>query len=149
MGESDDKLIFEYLEGNKDAFNILVTRHLKSVLNFAYRVTGNRDDAEDISQETFLKLWKNLKNFDPTKKFRTWLFTITRNSATDLLRKRRGINFSDLENEDGKNPIESLLIDNSPIPEELLVRAEKKNSLDKLLTQLSPIYQELLLLRYT
>ena len=59
MENSDQEIIIEYLNGNKEAFTEIVNRYLKVVYNFIYRLVGNEKTAEDITQEVFLKIWKN------------------------------------------------------------------------------------------
>jgi len=116
-------------------FEQLMVQYLSPVYNFAYRLTGDIDSATDITQETFIKVWKNLKRFDRTKSFKPWLFAITRNTAIDWLRQRRGIPFSDLGNgDDGK--FENNLPDALPLPDELFRRAELASLLDHALIEL-------------
>ena len=92
----DKQLIVEYLKGDEKALETLFSRYLKPIYTFVYRLTGNAQDAEDISQEVFVKVWKNLKKYDDTRSFKTWLFTIAKNTAYDLLRKNKEIVFSDI-----------------------------------------------------
>ena len=88
MKKSDNEIIIQYLNGDKDAFTEIVNRYLKLIYNFTYRLVGNEKVAEDISQEVFLKAWKNIKKFDLEKNFKTWIFSIAKNTAIDYLRKR-------------------------------------------------------------
>lgn len=66
---SDAQLIAAYLKGDEKAFEILVKRYLKPIYSFIYKNIGNPEAAEDITQETFVKVWKNLKKFKHDKKF--------------------------------------------------------------------------------
>jgi ABC-type antimicrobial peptide transport system permease subunit len=75
---TDADLILAACDGDDTAFNELVQRHVQSVYTFCLRYTGSKEDA-------FVKAWRNLKKFDTKKSFRTWLFTIAKNSATGLL----------------------------------------------------------------
>lgn len=83
-------LISRAAKGDEDAFSTLMERYEKLVFNLAYQYTQNREDAADVSQEVFLKLWRTLPSFRGESSFTTWLFRITQNSALDLLRKRSG-----------------------------------------------------------
>lgn len=83
-------LISRAAKGDEDAFSTLMERYEKLVFNLAYQYTQNREDAADVSQEVFLKLWRTLPSFRGESSFTTWLFRITQNSALDLLRKRAG-----------------------------------------------------------
>ncbi len=74
--------------GNKHAFEMLIRRHQRSVLNFIFRLMGNRIDAEDLTQELFLRIWKAAGTYKPAAKFTTWLYRI----ATNLcINKQRAI----------------------------------------------------------
>ena len=148
MEKTDDQLITEYLGGEETAFALLVTRHLKRVYNFAYRLSDNAEDAEDIAQETFLKAWRNLKKYQHGRSFKAWLFRIAHNTAIDLLRKKKEYMLSSFENEEGENPLLDNLMDPEPLPDQLVERAEDKKLVDSLLDKLSPLYREVLLLRY-
>jgi len=146
--KTDKQLVADYLEGNEKALNELIARHLKSVYNFVYRMARNAQDAEDITQETFIKMWKNLKRYDQSQNFRTWLFTIARNTAIDALRKKKSFVFSDFEIADGKNPFLDTLADPAPLPDELAARAERQTLFGSALGKLSPAYQEVFALHH-
>ena len=74
--DSDQKLIADYLGGDEKALEILIYRYLKPIYSFVYRYVGNEQEAEDITQEIFVKAWRNLKKFNQNKSFKTWIFTI-------------------------------------------------------------------------
>lgn len=148
MEKTDKQLIFDYLRGDENSFRDLIRRHLKSVYNFVYRLAGNAKDSEDITQEVFLKVWKNIKRYDQDRGFKTWLFTIARNTSIDWLRKKRNLVFSDFDNEEGGNAIIDELADLAPLPDEIFKKSEDKKFFDELLNKLSPVYKEVLLLRY-
>src|ERR1700733_2556258 len=94
---SDNDLVLQYRSGNKKAFEALVERYFAHVFNFITRYTSDQVAAEDIVQETFVKVWKNIKKFDETKNFKSWLFTIARNTSLDWLRKKKAVPFSSFE----------------------------------------------------
>ena len=96
MEITDKQLIDDYLNGNDAAFALLVQRQINPVYNFVYRLVRNTQDAEDITQETFVKMWKNLKRYNQDQNFKTWLFTIARNTAIDSLRKKKSFVFEQL-----------------------------------------------------
>ncbi len=75
--------------GNQQAFRVLVERHSRLVFRLAYRMTGNEQDAEDLVQESFLRAYKQLHNFDERAAFGTWLHRICVNCSLDLLRARK------------------------------------------------------------
>lgn len=96
MDKPDLFLAERSLGGDAEAFAALVRRYAKPLYAFAYRYAHSADEAEDIVQESFIKAWRNLKKFNPDKKFSTWLFAITKNTALDALKKRRAVAFSEI-----------------------------------------------------
>lgn len=87
MSKMPDKvLVLQALQGDKSSFRQIVEQTQSMVYNVAYRFLRNQHDAEDISQEVYLRLFKNLKNYNPTIKLSTWLYTITTNCCLDVLK---------------------------------------------------------------
>lgn len=86
---SDHELVSGCLRGEDGCFDELVDRYEKPVYNLAYRVSGSTDDAEDITQSAFIKVYENLKTFDPHRKFFSWLYRIALNEALNFKRSRR------------------------------------------------------------
>ncbi|MBI4607691.1 MAG: sigma-70 family RNA polymerase sigma factor [Candidatus Rokubacteria bacterium] len=80
----------ELKAGRLSAFRALYERHYRAVFTFLLRSLGNRSTAEDLLQETFLRVFAHREDYRPTAAFRTWLFTIARNLLIDQLRQRRG-----------------------------------------------------------
>jgi RNA polymerase sigma-70 factor (ECF subfamily) len=87
----DITLIDQVRSGDDDAFRLLVERHSRAIYRSAYRITGNAADADDVVQETFLRAYRALGNFDSRATFTTWLHRIAINCSLDLIdsRKRR------------------------------------------------------------
>src|SRR3989344_8556837 len=149
MERNDQKLIVDYLNGDDGAIAFLIDRHLKGVFNFIRRLAGNREEAEDITQETFLKMWRNLKKYRLGENFKTWLFTIARNTAINYMRKKRNFAFSDFEDDKGENALTESLTDTEPLPDEIFAKAEEKKLLEYALDKLSLPHRETILLYYT
>src|SRR5690606_21882743 len=84
----DSGLVAQFLAGEKRAFSELVGRDQVRLLNFLYRTIGDRDRAEDLVQETFVRVYRHLHRFDQSKKFSTWVYTIASNLAKNELRNR-------------------------------------------------------------
>jgi len=84
----DAALVESYLEGSQRAFQVLADRYHDRLLNFIYRTVGDRDRSEDLVQETFVRVYRHLHRFDPSKKFSTWIYTIASNLAKNELRNR-------------------------------------------------------------
>lgn len=84
----EGELIRAARDGDVEAVNELVRRKREQVVRIAYQVTGDWDDAIDVSQGVFLRLWKGLRRYDPARRFDTWLYRITVNAAIDFVRAR-------------------------------------------------------------
>lgn len=89
MQQSEETLINSCRTGNPQAFEALVARHEKTAFNLALRMTGSMEDAQDITQEAFIKVYTGLRQFRGDAAFSTWLFRIVSNMCLDELRKRR------------------------------------------------------------
>jgi RNA polymerase sigma-70 factor (ECF subfamily) len=89
MEETEAAALARAKAGDKDGFRLLVERHSRSVFRLAYRLTGNSEDAEDVVQETFLRAYKQLQNFESRASFGTWLYRIAANYSLDLIRSRK------------------------------------------------------------
>jgi len=84
---SDEQLMLMFRYGNRAAFELLFEKHRGVVYNFALRMTGDRHAAEDICQESFLRVVGAAATYEPTARFRTWLFRIVRNCCVDGFRQ--------------------------------------------------------------
>ncbi len=88
--EPDDRELVQTIRaGDADAFETLVRRKTSKVYALCYRVIGNAEDAKDISQLVFLKLWENLEKYDPAYAFDTWLYRMVTNVAIDFMRNKQ------------------------------------------------------------
>ena len=88
--EPDDRQLVETIRhGDTDAFETLVRRKTSKVYALCYRIIGNAEDAKDISQLVFLKLWENLEKYDPQYAFDTWLYRMVTNVAIDFMRNKQ------------------------------------------------------------
>jgi RNA polymerase sigma-70 factor, ECF subfamily len=148
--KTDEEIVFSYKNGDEGALKILIDRYAFSLYNFVARL-ANKNEAGDIVQETFIKMWKNMRRFDGEKaSFKTWIFTIARNSTTDFLRKKRSLLFSDLDKNNEKDtasfalniPTEDLL------PDLALQKLQDSQFLNKILEKLRLDYREVLVLHY-
>jgi RNA polymerase sigma-70 factor, ECF subfamily len=84
------RLIIRAKAGDKTAFDQIINNHQRKVISLAWRLLGNREDARDAAQETFLRVYKSFGRFDPAQDFNGWLYRIAVNVCRDLARKRRG-----------------------------------------------------------
>jgi RNA polymerase sigma-70 factor (ECF subfamily) len=118
----EKELIEKYLKGDDKALEVLISKYLKPVYSFIFGYVQNQQDAEDLTQETFLKMWRNLKKFKKEKNFKSWLFTIAKNTCFDFLRKKKGSLILNIENLE-------IIADFTPSLIEML---EKENLMEKL-----------------
>lgn len=148
MAETEDeKLVTLYLQGDQIAFEILVKKYTTLIYNFVGQFVGYGATAEDIVQETFIKVWKNLKKFDQTKKFKPWLYRIARNTTFDYLRKHK-IDFS-LEALDEKEDSQDYYFpDSKPDAFEQIISAQSRQEIFDFVSKLPAIYATVLKLYY-
>ncbi len=145
----DSQLIADSIHGNQTAFAVLLERHLGGVYKFAYRYTKNADDAEDIAQEAFVRVWKNLGKFDQTKQFKTWLFTIAKNAALDIIKKKRPLLFSQMEREeDSLDAVLAPYLSGPELPDAIFERSLLRSDLAGALEKLPDGYRTVLAMRY-
>jgi RNA polymerase sigma-70 factor (ECF subfamily) len=88
MGDVDQQAIRRILGGDRDAYGVLMERHFATVFRIAFRITGNHHDAEETTQEAFLRAYDKLPGFRQTSGFGTWVYRIAMNCAFDLVRRR-------------------------------------------------------------
>ena len=88
-GPSDSEIISQVLKGDHNAYALLVERYKSYVFTLTFRFTKNREDAEEVSQDIFVKAYRSLADFKGTAKFSTWLYTIVNTTCITFLRKRR------------------------------------------------------------
>ena len=123
LERTDEQLIAAYFKCDERVLNELVHRNLQMVYNFVHRFAGNTGDAEDITQEVFVKVRSHLKSFHSGANFKTWLFTIAHRTAIDWLRKR--IVFSDMNSKDD-DVFSETIADTELLPGELFAWADGK-----------------------
>lgn len=141
----DKKLIQQYLKGDQLALEILFKKYLKPIYSFSYKNVGNSAEAEDITQEVFVKVWKNIKKFDQKKSFKPWIFQISKNTSIDFLRKKKSIPFSKFENERGQN----VLLENiAAVPVNLIGSLSDKKVLAAAMQGLNDKEQKIINLRH-
>lgn len=146
--EQETAVIQSVLDGDVNAFETLVKEYEKNVYNLALRMTGNSEDAADMSQEAFIKAYNSLSSFRGDSKFSVWLYRIVSNVCLDYLRSRTRKPTVSLstENDDGEE-VELDIADESQSPELLLDRSLTRDAVRRGLAALPPDHREILLLR--
>lgn len=151
LSEREDRdLVIAALAGDNASFSLLVERYVSPIYKFSYRYVRNGPDAEDIAQETFLRVWKNLKKFDQSRNFKTWLFTIAKNASLDFLKKKKTLSFSLLG--EGDDAIEAVLAPYVAIADTsdaAFDRGLLKKNFDTVLARLPERYRDVMIMRYT
>jgi len=146
--QSDEALVAATKRGDAQAFEELVLRHRQRVLALAQRITKNREDAEDVAQESFHKAFLHLDAFQEKSRFSTWLTRIAMNQAFMLLRRRRGVIEVLPESPDeGLKPCAEAFVDHSPNPEESYLRRERTELLTDAINRLGSTIRTTILLR--
>jgi RNA polymerase sigma-70 factor, ECF subfamily len=144
---SDEALVEEVLAGNGGEFETLVRRHQSAVYAFLLRMVRDAEEAADIAQEVFLKVFSNLEQFNPQYRFKTWLFRIAANAAVDRRRRaRKDRGLARVENDDENGGIQ--LASRGPSPHEMLSERETRERLEVALSGLPQAYRRVILLRY-
>jgi RNA polymerase sigma-70 factor (ECF subfamily) len=135
------ELIELALDGDRDSFSQLMHRYAGAVYGLAYRMLGNAQDAEDASQEIFLRAYANLARFDRSRRFSTWLLSIASNHCVDRLRRQR---YSWLTLDD----VAYTLPDTQRGPEAQALQQEQRKTVQRALEQLPENYRLVTVLRY-
>ena len=146
--EQELAVIRRVQRGDTDAFEALVAAYEKNVFNVALQMTGNREDAQDMTQEAFLKAYSSLSSFRGDSKFSSWLYRIVSNVCLDFKRRqgRRPSSALTVEDDEGEN-IQLDIADESQSPEALLERKMTREAVRAGLQQLPDEQRQILLLR--
>lgn len=130
------------LHGDADGFMHLIELYQKPVFNLCYRMLGNREDAEDAAQETFLRAYHHLQKYDRKRAFATWLLSIAAHHCIDQLRKNRVnlVSLEDLVLGDISDPL--------PNPERKVVQKDEQQKVQKILLQLSELDRAAIIFYY-
>jgi RNA polymerase sigma-70 factor (ECF subfamily) len=138
--------------GDQAAFGRLVVAYQTPVYNLAYRMLGNRDEAEEAAQEAFLRAYTRLGTYDPQRPFRSWLLSIVSHYCIDRLRRRRimWLSFEDEIAAPGESDelADARLASSSPNPEAVIAQREQEAQIQQLLATLSPTDRAAITLRY-
>lgn len=137
--------------GDKKAFAQIVAEFQTPVFNLAFRMLGNRSDAEDAAQETFLRAYAQLKSYNPEQSFSTWLLSIASHYCIDRLRRRKflWVSFDEPQmDESGSSEGSVALVDDDPSPEQQALAHEREAQVQAGLQKLAPSYRLVVVLKY-
>ncbi|MGM9552888.1 MAG: RNA polymerase sigma factor [Faecousia sp.] len=144
----EKKIIRKAAAGSAEAFEALVLQYQTPIYNLCLRITGNPEDAADMTQESFLKAWRSLDSFHFEAAFSTWLYRLASNTCLDFLRstkRRRALSLT-VEDESGESQLLDLP-DPAPTPEAALLTNEENALLSAAMGQLDPEQRRILTLR--
>ena len=149
MHSIEENLIKKVKKGDRDAFAELVELYKDKVYKVSYRMVGNRQEAEDVAQETFLRVYANIGSYDPKYKFSTWIYRIASNLSIDQLRKRKQVYSLDKEvvGTDGLD-WHDRLSDPAKGPEDEFLTGELQSQVQEAINSLTPKYRSIMILRY-
>ena len=153
IAESDAVAVERTLAGDRDAYRVLVERHSHSVFRLAYRMTGNRHDAEEVVQEAFLRGYQKLGQFASRANFGTWVYRIAANYAIDRMRQRQKEDARRetprVEDGDGmdNDPVNRVQ-DEAPTPERLTQSLELRKQMEQALAALSEAERTAFVMRH-
>jgi RNA polymerase sigma-70 factor (ECF subfamily) len=149
--EEDQKLVKQVLKGNTKAYAKLFTGYKDAIYFMVLKMVINKDDAADLTYETFDKALRNIEQYNFKFAFSTWLFRIAENTCIDFLRKRKSShltiessNDDDIDFTVGEDSIQSSALD----PEEVMIREQQIILMKNLLEQLKPKYKDIIEMRY-
>ena len=145
---SDEKLVELALDGDEDAYGILVRRYQRRLTAFLGQLVGDIELARELSQEAFIRAWSALERFNPRYRFSTWLFRIAHNLGIDQLRRRRlqTVSLYRTDAEGGEVEVVVTALDKDPLGH--LENRALAEELHQIIDDLRPEYRELILLRH-
>ena len=118
--------MLELKRGDRSAFEALMRKYYPRILNFIYRFISNRQIAEDLSQDVFMKVYKSAWRYRPRSQFQTWLYTIAKNVCLNELRRKRNLMVSlDETHEFGESELRKEIADSGSDPDQDLLQKEK------------------------
>src|SRR5215469_9244265 len=141
-------LIERAQSGDSDAFRLLVEQHSRVVFRLAFRMTGNEQDAEDVVQETFLRAYKRLSDYEARASFSTWLYRIASNYALDLIRSRRRHQDKREQGQSEELDILQSIPGNNPGPDRLMYSGQVQDHVEAALNDLSSQERTAFVLRH-
>ncbi len=145
---SDEELLRQYQQGDAHAFRTLVERYAAPIYNLAYRLTRDRMEAENITQETFLRIVISCQRIRLDEPIKPYVFRIALNLCRDLARKRHPVLFADLTRVEPDQDAEELIIDDAPEPWENIAQVELHARLKDAVERLPAHFQTVIILRY-
>jgi RNA polymerase sigma-70 factor, ECF subfamily len=146
--KTDEELAQKCKKLDEFAFQELTKRYIRPIFSFVRRYAQVEDVAEDMTQDTFFKVWKNIKQYKRGMKFRPWLYTIARNTALDYVKKRKATVFSELDDNENDLAFVDTLEDEKPLQTEIFDNVAMTEILAGTVEKLHPDHQTVITLHY-
>ena len=141
LKKTDEQLMFDIQQGNYESFTVLFHRYEKRLSNFAYTFTGNKNLAQDIVQDVFIRVWEHAGKFRIEAKFSSWVYRITTNLCLNAKKKQSRLTSLNVKQEEGFQ-----LVSKEKQPSEHLINTEQGNCLMEALSQITKTQRMALLL---
>ncbi len=143
--ELEHKIIKKAISGNQKAFEFLILKYEKIVYNICYRYFHSEEDAKDVAQDVFIKVYRKLESFNFSSSFSTWLYRITCNTCIDEIRKQKRHQVLSLDDEE--NSLNIHIPDNSISPENSIIEKESYFEIETAIGQLDENHRTIIILR--
>ncbi len=147
QNQTDEQLVKAYLKGNEQALELLVERYLSPLYNFAFKYVHTPAAAEDVVQEALVKIWKNINKFNKKFKFKTWAYTITKNTALDHLKKKGMVAVPEGTDEQHSQLLEAL-VSHDPLPQQAMEAIDNAVMVKTAVAKLPGKYRQIISLYY-
>ena len=152
LQQTDEQLMQLAQRGDPQAVSVLYQRHRRKMMNYLYRLTGDRALAEDLTQETFLRVVRHLLSYRPTGSAAGWIFRIAKNLALNSIRDRKGSREISLEEpiseqeDEERAERKEMIADSAPGPDREADRKEMERQIQEALLKVTPVFREALIL---
>jgi RNA polymerase sigma-70 factor (ECF subfamily) len=146
--ETDQEAIQRVLAGDGEGFRSLVERHSRALFRIAYRITGNEADAEDVVQESFIRAYRGMAQYDGRATFQAWIYRIASNYALDLLAAKKRRNWEQIDGDADHGGLLDSLPAASPTPERLAASSQVREQVESALGALTDLERTAFVLRH-
>lgn len=144
---TEQELVHSAQKGDTSAFGQLVEAHQSKIYSLCYRMTGNAEDAADLTQEVFLSAWRSLSRFQEQSSFGTWVYRMATNASIDFLRREKRRQVLSMTMEEDSEERQAQVPDERYSPHRLLEQKEARQAVVDALAALSPEHRQVLVLR--
>ncbi len=144
---TEQELVHSAQKGDTSAFGQLVEAHQSKIYTLCYRMTGNAEDAADLTQEVFLSAWRSLSRFQEQSSFGTWIYRMATNASIDFLRREKRRQVLSMTMEEDSEERQAQVPDERYSPHRLLEQKEARQAVANALAALSPEHRQVLVLR--